>query len=138
MGMDNTTVLSIICLCIDINHRASEIYIKLSKSEDNEELKHFWTEMANEEEIHATFWDNIKKVAQRSKLPLVFDDPQSTQNELEKLLKKVEMLLTRWEKSQSLENALILAYRLEYYMLHPAIEMLYHTLKPLTQTSHRQ
>jgi len=129
--MNDNTVSDIINLCIAINHRASEIYIKLSKADDKKELKLFWIEMANEEKIHATFWKNVKKTAKEFRLPHVFYDPMATRNDLEQLLQKVEILLRRWEACKSLENALVLAYRLEYYMLHPAFEILYHTLKPL-------
>ena len=131
MDMKNDYISDIIYLCIAINHLASEIYIKLSKADDNRGLKHFWMEMADEEKINAIFWNNVKNFAKEYKLPLVFDDPLSTRNDLKKLLQKIEILLKRWESNQSMENALILAYRLEYYMLDPAFEILYHTLKPL-------
>ncbi|MBU0995104.1 MAG: diguanylate cyclase [Proteobacteria bacterium] len=130
--MNRDSISDIIHLCIAINERASEIYIMLSRADDNKDLKRFWTEMANEEKIHEAFWNNVKKIAEEYKLPHVFDDPLATRNDLEQILEKVEILLKRWEKSQSMKNALILAYRLEYYMLHPAFEILYHTLKPLS------
>lgn len=129
--MRDDNVLDIISLCIAINRRASEIYLMLSKVGDNEELKLFWTEMGREEKKHAAFWDMAKETAEAYGLPHVFDDPQETRNELEQVLQKVTILLKRWESNQIIENALILAYRLEYYMLHPAFELLYHTLKPL-------
>ena len=129
--MSDDVNANIIYLCITINKRASEIYKKLSGAEDNKELKLFWKEMADEEKVHEVFWNNVKTFAQECRLPHVFDDLLATESELEKLLEKVEFLLKRWEADHSTENALILAYRLEYYMLHPSFEMLYHTLKPL-------
>ena len=129
--MRDDTVLDIINTCIAINHRAYEIYIKLSIAETNEALKFFWIEMSHEEEIHATFWNSAKKIAEEHTLPHVFDDPSVVKIELKLLRQKVEFLLTRWETNHNMENALILAYRLEFYMLHPAFELLYHTLEPL-------
>ena len=131
MNMSDDVNANIIFLCIAINQRASEIYKKLSDAEENKELKLFWKEMADEEKVHETFWNNVKTFAQECRLPHVFDDPLATESELEKLLEKVEFLLKRWEADHSMKNALILSYRLEYYMLHPSFEILYHTLKPL-------
>lgn len=129
MNEDNVT--EIIDQCIAINTRAAEIYIKLTGAEDNEELRAFWQDMNNEAKIHTAFWESVKKITKEYKLPHVFDDPLATRNDLEKVLQKIEILLRRWEAAHSVENALILAYRLEYYMLHPAFEILYHTLKPI-------
>ncbi len=129
--MKDKTIWEIIDLCIAINQKAFQIYIKLSEAEEIKELKKFWSQMADEEKIHAGFWDMAKKTAGEYRLPQIFDDPAATQHELESLLRKIKILLKRWEATQSMKNALILAYRLEYYMLHPSFEMLYHALKPL-------
>ena len=129
--MEDKTIWEIIDLCIAINQKAFQIYIKLSEAEEIKELKVFWNQMAEEEKIHAGFWDAAKKTAGEYRLPQIFDDPAATKNELESLLRKIKVLLKRWEATQSMKNALILAYRLEYYMLHPTFELLYHALKPL-------
>ncbi len=129
--MRDDNILDIIYLCIAINQRATEIYLMLSKVDENEELKLFWVEMAEEEKSHADFWKIAKEIAEEHGLPHIFDNPSATRNELDQILQTVKILLERWELDQSMENALILAYRLEYNMLHPAFELLYHTLKPL-------
>lgn len=128
--MKDKSIWGIIFLCITINHRATEIYLKLSKAEKNNVLKTFWSEMAEEEIIHAAFWKIVEKAAKGNRLPDVFDDPAATREELCVLLEKIEILLRRWEEDKNRINALILAYRLEYYMLHPAFELLYKTLNP--------
>ncbi len=132
--MEQKTIWGIIDLCIAINQKAFQIYIKLSKAEEIKELKVFWKEMAAEEKIQKGFWDMARQTAREYRLPHIFDDPESTRHELESLLQKIKVLLKRWEATQSMKNALILAYRLEYYMLHPTFELLYHALKPLAGT----
>ncbi len=133
--MRDDNVLDIIYLCIAINQRATEIYLMLSEADKNEKLKLFWAEMAKEEKINAVFWNTARETAEEHGLPHVFDDPLVIRNELEQILEKVKFLLKRWELNQSVENALILAYRLEYNMLHPAFEVLYNTIKPLSGES---
>ena len=132
MNINNDKISNIIRLCVAINEQALKIYSRLSRAEDDEELKHFWIEMANEEKIHKTFWNCVKKVAKEYQLPHVFDDPLATRIDLEKILQKVEILSKRWEENRSMENALILVCRLEYYMLHPVFEIFYHTLKHIS------
>lgn len=129
--MEQKTLWGIIDLCIAINQKAFQIYTKLSKAEEIKELKAFWKEMAAEEKIQKGFWDMAKQTAREYRLPHIFEDPAATKDELESLLQKIKVLLKRWEATQSMKNALILAYRLEYYMLHPTFELLYHALKPL-------
>ena len=131
--MRNDTIEDIVDLCITINQRAMKIYRMLLNAEKNDELKQFWTEMASEEKSHEEFWKVAKELAQAKKLHHVFDDPLVIKEELTQILDKVKTLSKLWNTKQSMENALILAYRLEYDMLHPAFELLYHTLKPLIE-----
>lgn len=128
--MRDERIWGIIFLCITINHRATEIYLKLSKAEQNKALKRFWSQMAREETIHASFWKIVETAVKENRLPDVFDDPVATRSELCDLLEKIELLFNRWVEDKTRANALILAYRLEYYMLHPAFELLYKTLNP--------
>ena len=41
---DDNIISNIISLCIAVNHRASEIYLRLAKADANEDLKRFWLE----------------------------------------------------------------------------------------------
>lgn len=129
--MKDENIWGIIYLCIAINQKAIQIYTKLSEAEEIKALKRFWVQMADEEKIHAAFWNKTKLKAQDFKFPSIFDNPLETRNELTVILEKISVLLDRWEEKKTMKNALILAYRLEYYMLHPTFELLFHSLKPL-------
>jgi diguanylate cyclase (GGDEF)-like protein len=129
--MKNQNIPEIIDLCIGINLRATWIYTRMSEVEKIKELKCFWIEMAEEEKIHAGFWNIARNTSQSNLLPDIFENPSASRKELKQLMKKIEILLKLWEADRNIKNALILAYRLEYFMLHPAYEVLYHTLKPL-------
>ena len=129
--MEDKNIWKIIDLCISINQKATQIYINFSEKEKIEELKAFWIEMADEEKIHTAFWNTAKEIAQEYMPSSIFHDPSATKEELETILQKIDILSTRWAENQTIENALILAYRLEYYILHPTFELLFHALKPL-------
>ena len=131
MSMKKGITWEIICLCIAINQKAIQIYTKLSQAEEVKALKAFWDQMADEEKIHADFWSNVALTAEDFIFPCVFDTPSDIRKELSVILEKIDALSTRWEEEKSMENALILAYRLEYYMLYPTFEVLFNALKPL-------
>lgn len=133
--MKDENIWGIIYLCITINQKAIQIYTKLSEAEEIKELKCFWVRMAEEEKSHAVFWNNAKLTAQNFKFPSIFDHPSDVQKELSAILAKIDILSERWEERKTMANALILAYRLEYYMLHPTFELLFHALRPLAGDS---
>jgi len=128
--MKNDSIWGIIRLCISINQKAIHIYTKLSQAEEKKVLKAFWAQMAEEEKIHAAFWSKVELKAKDFSFPSVFDTPSDIQKELSAILDKIGVLSSRWEEKKTMENALILAYRLEYYMLHPNFELLFNALKP--------
>ena len=129
--MKDKNIWEIIYLCVAINQKAIQIYTKLFEVEEIKELKVFWGRMVDEEKIRAAFWDRTRETIKGYTLPAIFNDPAQTKYELAMLLEKIDVLLDRWEEKKVMENALILAYRLEYYMLHPTFEMLFRALKPL-------
>ncbi|WP_321494833.1 GGDEF domain-containing protein [uncultured Desulfobacter sp.] len=129
--MKDDITWKIIRLCMAINQRAIQIYTKLSRAEEIKELKDFWILMADEEKSHAVFWNKVEQTVEDFIFPAVFDTPSDTQKALSDILEKIEVLSDRWGENKSMGNALILAYRLEYYMLHPTFELLFKALKPV-------
>ena len=132
-NMKDEITWGIIRLCIAINQKAIQIYIKLSQAEEISELKAFWVQMADEEKIHADFWRRVALTAEDFIFPCIFDTPSDIQKELSAILEKIDALSNRWDEKKSMENSFILAYRLEYYMLYPTFEVLFNALKPLNK-----
>lgn len=130
--MNEDKLLAILDLCLALERRASEIYANLSSFSKNDKLKSFWKEMSEEEDLHVTFWKELQDLAKERKLPQVFDDPDSVKSELERAFQRVEALLYRWEMSRDVADAFILAYRMEFYMLHPAFAILFHSMGTLS------
>ncbi len=129
--MKSKPIKEIISLCRRVNQRSIQIYTRLFQEEGVEELKVIWGRMAEEETIHAAFWNEAQKQHREYTFPDIFDHPERAKGKLEAVLGKIEVLFNRWETKKTLENALILAYRMEYHMLHPTFERLFTALKPL-------
>jgi diguanylate cyclase (GGDEF)-like protein len=61
-------------------------------------------------------------------LPQIFEAPESIIWELTTIGQRAGQLLKTCETSKSVQDAFVLAYRLEFYLLHPTFETLFHTL----------
>lgn len=131
--MENKSVWEIIDQCIVINQKAIQVYTRLFEIEGIKELKAIWGRMADEEKIREAFWKNAKEQVRYYRLPSIFIDPLATKIELTILLEKIDILFNQWEAKKTIETALILVYRLEYYLLHPNFELLFQALKPLVE-----
>lgn len=128
--MQNSLVMDIIGLCRQIDETARDVYAKLSSLSDNNELSIFWTQMSKEESEHIAFWKRAELFKAFSDIPNLFEHPKEVISDLEKTLSRSKDLLRSCEKNCSIQNALTLAYRMEFYLLHPAFEMLFHLLGP--------
>ena len=127
--MKNDVSAEIIDICRSIDEKASKIYRSLSEMGDDRELSAFWIRMAKEEEEHLEFWNKLLGMTREGLLPQIFDDPVRVRNELKNAEEKTDSLLQKSRQNPSLTNAFLLALRMEFYLLHPAIESLFHFVK---------
>ena len=130
--MHQVTVLDIIKLCREIDETARDIYAKLSNLAGEGEMGAFWTQMSQEEAEHVEFWKRAALVQEFSELPELFENPTKTIEELKKSRSRSEGMLANCEREYSTGNAFTLAYRMEFYLLHPAFGVLFHLLGPTT------
>lgn len=128
MGQD--TIMEIIGLCRKIDENACEFYNRLSQLEGSSSLSNFWLEMSTEESEHIAFWKRAELLEGVSGIPSLFDNPQQVRADLEKALSRSLELLANCEEDCSVSNQFMLAYRMEFYLLHPAFEVLFHLLGP--------
>ena len=133
--MDNTPeskTLQIVKRCLVIDETAHRTYSALAKHTPNKPLGEFWQAMAKEEEGHVTFWSKIvSDVVLADKLPVLFENANEIIDELDAILPKIKSLKSDNLEKLSVEESFIIAYWLEFYMLHPAFEVLYHLLRGL-------
>jgi diguanylate cyclase (GGDEF)-like protein len=127
--MQNQALVDIARLCLALDRRAANIYTKLSAGSDVDELKVFWRRMAEEEAEHCRFWEFLLDMAERRVMPQLFDEPARIKGELESITAKVEPLWARYLAEPGVNNAFVLALRMEFYLLHPAFETLFHSMR---------
>jgi diguanylate cyclase (GGDEF)-like protein len=123
--------LDIANICYDIDSRAAVIYQELASLTEDEDLKRFWLSMSDDEKDHMDVWRRIASFAEEGILPEVFTDPAREKEELEIIRHKVDSLLERFDHSPSIANMFTLAYRLEFYVMHPAFEKLFGLMETL-------
>jgi diguanylate cyclase (GGDEF)-like protein len=128
-AVEKDIVLEIVDLCLAIDMVAFEAFGELASRFESEELRSFWRRMSDEEKTHVDFWQRIREAGKRYSLPQVFESPSETRAELEKIAPRAEALLERFREVRDVSSAFVLAYRLEFYMLHPAFEMLFHLFR---------
>jgi diguanylate cyclase (GGDEF)-like protein len=75
------------------------------------------------------FWKRLVELAENRMLPQVFDNPDKTKSELEEINNKVNMLWEQFKNRVNISDSFILAYRMEFYLLHPALATLFHYMK---------
>lgn len=124
---------AIVGRCLSIDEKASMIYEEMAAQADTDELKQFWESMASEECSHADVWKRLLDLAADDSLPQVFDNPDEVVVELEEIDRNVGNLLDRYRQSRDMPGQFILAFRLELYLLHQALDTLYHLFESITE-----
>jgi len=122
------TTLDIIGLCLKLDLTSRNIYDRFHASCENPGIKEFWGEARADEEQHVEFWKTLIKMAGKKGLPEIFDSPDSVAKELEYSLNKTKELLKETEATNSPGESFLIAYRLEFYLMNPAFELLFHIL----------
>jgi diguanylate cyclase (GGDEF)-like protein len=131
--MQNQDLMDIARLCLALDCRAVTIYTKLAGGCEVEELRDFWQRMAQEEVGHCRFWEHVLELAEQRVLPPLFQEPARIKAELEALSAKLEPLWERYVADPGVNNAFVLALRIEFYLLHPAFETFFQSMSNLIE-----
>jgi diguanylate cyclase (GGDEF)-like protein len=125
----------IIDLCYSLDKIAVKIYSDLSGfySGKEKELSQFWGQMAKEEKEHVVFWEGLLALAQKGMIPQLFDEPVKIKTQLEDIKNKTLELQKQITSASLIKKGFLVAYRLEFYLLHPAFEMLFHFAQGLKE-----
>jgi diguanylate cyclase (GGDEF)-like protein len=130
--MNDTSIAGIIEHCMKISQDASKIYQILSSNAETDALKTFWENFSEDSARHLDFWKKLLNSAQKGILPHVFENPKNTVDELNGLHEKILQLKHRSQSIQQTADAFLIAFKLEFYLLHPAFETLFQYLKTLS------
>jgi diguanylate cyclase (GGDEF)-like protein len=130
-GQDNP-ISKILAVCLKTDQEALAVYTRLAGMyPDKPAFAAFWQKMAAEEEQHVKFWRAIIELDKVSCIPEIFEDPELVLAELEQTLGKICDLGGCLLEGMAVGKALIVAFRLEFYLLHPAFEVLFNYAKDL-------
>ena len=122
-------LVDILSTCLSLDKKAAAIYAHFSKSTKDEQLKAFWKDMSVQEQEHVFFWKKILTMAQKGMLPQVFDRPYELREELNAMSSNIDMLVKRSKSIRNTTDAFLVAYRVEFFMLHPEFQSLFQFIK---------
>jgi diguanylate cyclase (GGDEF)-like protein len=123
------TLIEIIRLGLAIEHDAERIYRILAMAAPDDRQRHFWEKMRGQETIHVEYWRKLLAMFQADALPIPFDNPEQVLRDLETIHRKVADLGGQEIAGMTPSSRFLLAYRLEFYLLNPALATLFHILK---------
>ncbi len=112
-----------------IDRKAAAVYARLRDGEEEPELGAFWGRMSHEEADHVRFWEALLAPG-HAPLPAAFDDPRGVLEELRHLDDRTGGLLDRCRAGLTRAEAFLIAYRLEFYLLHPAFAVFFREAPP--------
>ena len=124
--MGNQILEKIVTLCLRMDEHAIGIYRNLSQTAENKDLEKFWDQMSQEESKHVLCWRDLLKLTKENIIPQIFDHPEKTLQELQENSNKISEISRQSSKSTDLTENFVLAFRLEFYLLHPALERIWH------------
>jgi diguanylate cyclase (GGDEF)-like protein len=122
-------LVDILSTCLSLDKKASRIYAHFSKSAKDKQIKAFWKDMSEQEQEHVRFWAKVLTMAQNGMIPQVFDRPYELREELKGMSSNIDMLVKRSKRIQNTTDAFLVAYRVEFFMLHPEFQSLFHFIK---------
>lgn len=129
MGIER--LLQIFNLCKDMDTMAARVYSKLATLVENPELADYWRMMASEEAEHTAFWKRLLPLAEQGMIPEVFDEPDKVIADLEHNIDRAKSLEANLVPGISPKDAFVIAFRLEYYLLHPVFEAFFNYAREL-------
>jgi diguanylate cyclase (GGDEF)-like protein len=128
-------LLEIVALCREMDALAQRSYQRLAKLSGDPGLTRFWAGMADEEQLHVRFWNSVREMADDGLLPPLVEDPVQTLRDLRETKRKAEEFWPRCEADPSVLNTFLMAYRLEFTLLCPAVAAFFHYMKTTSAES---
>jgi hypothetical protein len=122
--MNGTGQTGVLERCIRLEHTAVAFYVRLAERFPADGLKPFWLDMAEQERTHVRMWEKLLESQKEGGLPGLFDKPETVIRELENLNHQLESRLKQGLPSDPLD-AFLLAYQVEWLLLHPAFPALF-------------
>jgi len=122
MGNEEEKIMAgIIFKCERIFQDAAQVYDHLSMNVTDEDMISFWAGIARDKKQNA---ETFRSWAESGMLPTVFDNPEEILGELQTILKKIHDLIEKTRTRMDIPMSFLVAFKLEFYLLHPSFENL--------------
>ena len=115
----------IVTHCLAMDEQAVLTYSAFAEGAREKELAVFWGRMAAEEKSHVRNWQGVLKAVRAGKFPQIFDDTATIVHDLEARRRKVGEMSGQIGGQSTLTEQFCLAFRMEFYVMHPALERLW-------------
>jgi len=135
MAFADRPLVDVIRACMAMDAFARDTYLRLSRICPDPRLAPFWRAMSVEEGAHVRFWETVLQLAEEGLLPPLIEDPEQTLSDLRKNREGAEALVPVCEADPSTLHMFLLAYRLEFALLCPAVAAFFHYMKTTTSES---
>jgi diguanylate cyclase (GGDEF)-like protein len=133
--MNQDAMIDIVGLCMSIEDRAAGFYRNLKESAEKDDVRKFWQRILDQGRGRKAGWEQLETWARSGMLPQFFDLPSNVRTELATIRSKVDVLLDSSRRVEDLRSAIFMAFKLEFYLLHPAFESFFQYLRTVTENS---
>jgi len=116
-------------VCVAIEKKASEIYLEISNTTLSEDQKVFWMDISSEENSHLEYWERLLNLEKRGILANPFDHLYEAKAEFDIMLGKIEAFQANKTAYTTILDAILLAFQMESFMLHPAFFVFFRAFK---------
>ena len=119
----------IFILCCSIELAAEAAYSRIANESKVDEQKAFWLEISQDEKRHAIYWEQLIELEEKGSIQNPFDNPRRILRELSAMKSKIDEMIDSENLNSAFSDLILWAFRVEFYMLHPAFAILYHVLE---------
>jgi rubrerythrin len=130
--MSDNVLAEIIQLCLILDKKAAQVYLHFSNQAKEAPLRSFWRELSEQESQHMVYWEKLLQLSQEGEITNIFDEPNLIKEELEILNTKTDSMIKEIKGIISIPSSFLICLRLEFYLLHPAFEALFHLMASQT------
>jgi len=130
--MTRNCLKEILVLCQAIEKSAEELYRTIASQTASTEHREFWLDLAEDEKRHTAYWEELLAHESGEVFAHVFDHPEKTRNEMKDMKRLVDTMLNEKRSFADISTLIILGFRLESLMLHPAFCIMFRALKEVT------
>ncbi len=127
--MPDSILREILLVCVSIEKKAAEIYLEISGITKIEDQKGFWMDVSSDEKRHLDYWEALLVLEKRGILVNPFDHPNKAKAELDAMLGRMDEFQAEKMAFSNISEAILLAFQLESFMLHPAFFVFFRSFK---------